>query len=156
MVLVRDIQKRSPMYVSIDSRLLGLAITIFILILTIKSEILEDQITIIQLVMAIPLLLGAMISNARIVDMDSFKQYYLFNRMSNAVGTAFVYNTIGLLIGKYVSFSAGLIYFILLSAVLMLLMMTKFNERKLYNEVTMIVIVAVLGFLPLLGIIKLA
>lgn len=140
------------MYVSIDSRLVGVAITIFILILTIKSEILQDRVIVMQLIMAIPLLMGAMISNARIVDEDSFRQYYLFSRISNSIGTAFIYNTFGLLVTKYVFPMAGLIYFLLLSAVLLLLMMTQFNHRKLYNEVVMLIVVFILGILPAVGV----
>jgi hypothetical protein len=139
------------MYVSIDSRLLGVAITVFILILTIKSQILEHNWITLQLVLSIPLLIGAMMSNARMVDIESFKEYYVLNRVSNSLGSALVFNSLGLLIASFVSLTAGISYFIILGLILAA-MMIKFNKRKIYNELLMLIAIIIGGLLPALGV----
>lgn len=148
MVKKENINKRSPMNVSIESRLLGVSITIFVLLLTLKSELLEKDIIILQLALSMPLLLASMISNAKIVDKDSFKDYYLFNRLTNSAGNALVFNTVGLLVANYISKIIGIVFFILLLVLLGCLLYLDFNKRKVYNELMMIFIVLILGLLP--------
>jgi len=148
MVKETNIRKRAPMNVSITSRLLGVSITIFILLLTIKSGLLEKEIIISQLVLSMPLLLASMISNVKIVDSSSFKDYYLFNRLTNSAGIALIFNSLGLLVTDYISRSIGLIFFILILALFSCLLYLDFNKRKMYNEVLMMVLVLILGLLP--------
>jgi len=148
MVKKENINKRSPMNVSIASRLLGVSITVFVLLLTLKSELLEKDIIILQLALSMPLLLASMISNAKIVDTDSFKDYYLFNRLTNSAGIALIFNTIGLLVASHISKIIGIVFFILLLILLSGLLYLDLNKRKIYNELMMILIVLVLGLLP--------
>jgi hypothetical protein len=148
MVKKENIKKRSPMNISIVSRLLSVSITVFILILTLKSDLLEKKVIIFQLVLSIPLLLASMISNAKIVDLDSFKDYYLFNRITNTSGIALVFNTVGLLITNYVSKTIGIAFFVLLLLLLSCLLYLDFNRRKIYNELLIMTIVFFLGLIP--------
>ncbi|MGV8151757.1 MAG: hypothetical protein ACP5OG_01625 [Candidatus Nanoarchaeia archaeon] len=148
MVKEKNIKERSPMNVSIESRLVGISITVFILILTLKSELLEKQIIIFQLVLSLPFLLAAMISNAKIVDSDSLKHYYIFNRITNSIGIALIFNTIGLLTRHYISKIVAISFFALLVILLSCLLYLDFNKRKMYNEFLMIVIVIILGLMP--------
>lgn len=150
MVKKENIGKRSPMIISIESRLLSVSITVFILLLTIKSELLEKNIIILQLVLSMPLLLASMISNAKIVDSDSFKDYYLFSRLTNSAGISLIFNTIGLLVTNYISKIFGIIFFILLIVLLSCLLYLDFNKRKMYNELLMIFLVLIFGLLPAL------
>jgi len=138
------------MIISIESRLLGVAITVFILLFTIKSELLEKKIIILQLVLSMPLLLASMISNAKIVDSDSFKDYYFFSRFTNSAGISLIFNTIGLLITSYISRIVGIAFFALLIVLLGCLLYLDFNKRKMYNELVMISIVFIFGLLPAL------
>lgn len=152
MVKKENINKRSPMNVSIASRLLGVSITIFVLLLTLKSELLEKDIIILQLALSMPLLLASMISNAKIVDLDSFKDYYLFNRLANSAGISLIFNTVGLLVTNYISKIIGICFFILLLALLSCLLYLDFNKRKIYNELLMIMVVLFLGLLPAIAV----
>lgn len=136
------------MNVSIESRLLGVSITVFVLLLTLRSELLEKDIIILQLALSMPLLLASMISNAKIVDLDSFKDYYLFNRLTNSAGIALIFNTIGLLVASYISKIIGIVFFILLLVLLSCLLYLDFNKRKVYNELMVILVVLALGLLP--------
>ncbi len=136
------------MNITIESRLLGMAITVFILLLTVKSELLEKQIIILQLALSMPLLLASMISNAKIVDSDSFKDYYLFNRITNSAGVALIFNTLGLLVIYYISKIAGIAFFMILLVSLCCLFYLDYNKRKIYNELLIILIVFCFGVLP--------
>lgn len=148
MVKKENLKKRSPMNISIASRLLGVAITMFVLILTIKSELLDKEVIILQLALCIPFLLVSMITNAKIVDLDSLKDYYLPNRIANSTGISLIINSIGLLVASYTARYIGIIFFILLIGLLSCLIYLDFNKRKLYNEVLMITLVFFFGLLP--------
>jgi hypothetical protein len=148
MVKSVNIKKRSPMNISIASRLLGVAITMFVLILTIKSDLLNKDIIILQLALCIPFLLVSMITNAKIVDLDSLKDYYLPNRIANSIGISLIINTIGLLVANYTARYIGILFFILLILLLGCLIYLDFNKRKLYNEVLMIALIFFFGLLP--------
>jgi hypothetical protein len=148
MVQKENIKKRSPMNVSVESRLLGVSITIFVLLLTLKSELLEETIIISQLALSIPFLVVSMITNAKIVDSDSLKDYYLFNRITNSIGISLVFNAIGLLISNYLSKVIGLAFFAMILVLLAGLLYLDFNQRKFYNEILIITLIFLLGLLP--------
>lgn len=105
--------KRSPLYVTSDARFLGITITIFILILTVKSELLSSWLIATQLILSIPLWISALISQSKIVDSQSLSKYYTLSKFSSGIALAFIYNVIGLLTVKYIFVSTGLIFFAL-------------------------------------------
>ena|SRR3989344_2701645 len=149
--------ERSPMYVSISSRLLGVVVTIFILILTIKSELLSSWLITAQLILSIPFLMGEMLSRVKITDIENVKKYHPLNKFFQAIAFGFVFNTIGLLISKYVSFLAGIIYFIAFIIVLLLFIFVNFRNTSPFErmmEILMIAIMIILGFLPAIGVIS--
>jgi len=136
------------MNIPIASRLLGVTITVFVLILTIKSELLEKGIIVLQLVLAVPFLLISMITNAKIVDIDSLKDYYLSSRVTNSIGISLIINTFGLLVTNYTARYIGIIFFVVMILLLSSLLYLDFNKRKLYNELLMITLIFFLGLLP--------
>ena len=148
MVERENLKNRSPMNIPIASRLLGVTITVFVLILTIKSELLEKGIIVLQLVLAVPFLLISMITNAKIVDIDSLKDYYLSSRVTNSIGISLIINTFGLLVTNYTARYIGIIFFVVMILLLSSLLYLDFNKRKLYNELLMITLIFFLGLLP--------
>ena len=105
--------KRSPLYVAVDARFLGITITIFILILTIKSELLSSWLIATQLILSIPLWIAALASQSKIVDTQSLRKYYILTKFSSSIALAFIYNVLGLLVIRYVFISTGLMFFLL-------------------------------------------
>src|SRR3989338_3405200 len=103
--------KRSPLYVAVDARFLGITITIFILILTFKSELLSSWLIATQLILSIPLWIAALIAQSKIIDSQSLDKYYNLTKFSSGIALAFIYNVLGLLTVKYVFVSTGLIFF---------------------------------------------
>jgi hypothetical protein len=148
-------ERRSSMEVTIGSRLLGVAITIFILILTIKFELLSYTIMTAQLILALPFLMAAMISNSKIVNQRTLSSYHIVNRVTSAIASAFLFNTLGLLVTRYISFTIGMIFFILFILLLVVFIFIDLDKttitNKLMTEVLMIAIMIVLGLLPSLG-----
>ena len=153
----KPVGRRSSMEIAIDSRLLGVIITIFILILTIKSEVLNYTIMTAQLILAIPFLLGAMISNSRIVDGQTLKRYHIVNRVTSAIAFALIFNTIGLLISKYVSLALGMLFFLGVIVVMTVLIFIDLDKsawkNKLLYEILMMVLMVALGIIPALELI---
>jgi len=75
--------------------------------------------------------------------------------MFSSAASAFIFNTIGLLISKYASFVLGIIYFITFITVLLALVFIDIDKsefkNKLIHEILMIVLMISLGLLPALG-----
>ena len=154
--MAKPVENRSSMEVAISSRLLGVVITIFILILTIKSELLAYKIMAIQLVLAVPFVIGAMISSSKILTAQTLKRYVIVNRICSSAASAFIFNTIGLLISKYVSLMIGVLYFLVFILILIEFVFIDIDKSKLSNklihEILIIILMIIFGLLPALGI----
>ena len=155
-IKTESFERRSSMEVTIGSRLLGVAITIFILIVTIKSELLAYTVMTAQLILALPFLMAAMISNSKIVNQKTLGSYRILNRVTSAIASAFLFNTLGLMVAKYVSFVIGILFFVIFILLLIVLIFIDLDktttQNKLISEVLMIVLMITLGLLPALGL----
>lgn len=148
--------KRSPLYVTVDSRFLGITITVFILILTVKSELLSSSLIATQLILSIPLWIAALASQSKIVDSQSLKKYYLLTKFSSSIALAFLYNVLGLLVVRYVFISTGLMFFALFLAYQIYgaayhIKIGKTN--RIFRDILLILILVFGGILPSLKII---
>ncbi|MFA5176267.1 MAG: hypothetical protein WC413_03350 [Candidatus Nanoarchaeia archaeon] len=149
--------KRSPQYVTVDARFLGVTITIFILMLTVKSELLESNLIAGQLVLSIPFWIAALVSQSKIVDFESLRKYYTLNKISSGVALAFLYNTLGLLTVRYISLPIGLAFFSLYLAYELYTAFFHLEIRKPDRTIrdTMVLLILIFGgILPALGIIN--
>lgn len=148
---------KSQMYVVIVAGFLGLVMTLFILILTIKIELIDSELISYQLVLSIPFFMLQLISQAKMVDISTIKQYYVFNRIVSGISFAFLYNSLGLLISKYVSSSLGVLFFMIYMMGICFFMHNDLKTkdiRKIYRDSIIMVLVLLLGLLPALGIIQ--
>jgi hypothetical protein len=139
---------RSSMHVSFATRLLGMTITLFILILTVKAELLEYTPIAWQLSLAIPLLIASLVVNTKIICQETFDKYKKFNLLVTSVSIALVANTIGLLISRYISHVIGISYFVLFIALYTYFLIKDLKSRKIYNETIIILLIFLLGLLP--------
>lgn len=144
----KNISARSAMQVALITRLLGITVTVFILILTVKSELLNYRIITWQLVLAIPLLFVAMISNSKIISRATFKEYRTFNLMVNSVSIALILNTFGLLVSKYVSAVIGTAFFLVFLGCYSYFLIKDWKTGKIYNELLIMLLLLLFGFLP--------
>jgi len=155
-IKTESFERRSSMEVTIGSRLLGVAITIFILIVTIKIELLAYTIMTAQLILALPFLMAAMISNSKIVNQKTLSSYRILNRITSGIASAFLFNTLGLMVAKYISFLIGILFFVIFIVLLIILIFIDLDkttiENKLISEVLMIALMILLGLLPALGL----
>lgn len=148
----KEVGKRSSMYVAICSRLLGIVITIFILILNLKSELLSNPYVTFQLILSIPLLMGSMLSQTKITNEDKLKKYYILNRVTTALAYGFLFNAIGLLVSIYVSLLAGVLFFVSIILIFLIMMTLDCDKKKIFNEGLSILVFAFLGLLPALKV----
>jgi hypothetical protein len=144
----RNFAGRSSMHVSVATRLLGMTITLFILILTVKAELLEYAPIAWQLSLAIPILIASLVVNTKIICQDTFEKYKNFNLLVNSVSIALVANTIGLLISKYISQTIGISYFVLFILLYSYFFIKDLKSRKVYNETIIIILMILLGLIP--------
>jgi hypothetical protein len=149
--------KRSPAYTTVDARFLGITITIFILILTVKSELLSSKLIAGQLVLSIPFWIATLVSQSKIVDMQSLNKYYRMNKISAGIALAFIYNVIGLLTVKYIDITIGLIFFGLYAIYELragIMHLTQHKEGRIFRDLLVVLILILGGVLPALGIIS--
>jgi len=139
---------RSSMHVSFATRLLGMTITLFILLLTVKAELLEYAPIAWQLSLAIPLLFASLIVNTKIICEETFNKYRTFNLIITSFSTALIANTIGLLISKYVSHLIGVSYFALFIILYGYFFAKDFKAGKIYNETIIILMLLLFGLIP--------
>ena len=146
------LDQRSKMYMTMDSSLLGLAATIFVLILTLKSELLTNASITSQLVLSMPFFIASMLSHAKITDAETLTKYFVFNRVTTAVAFALLLNSLGLIIVHYVSNMIGVLFFAILLIILATLEIMDFSNTRVTTEGIAFVIVVLLGLLPALGV----
>lgn len=147
-----DVSKRSSMQVALITRLLGITLTIFVLILTIKSELLNYRIITWQLVLSIPILFTALVTSSKMVNLGAFREHKIFALFVNSIAIALIFNTIGLLVTKYVSAIIGTIYFILFVGCYGYFLKKDWKSGKIHNEVIIIILLITLGLIPALFI----
>ena len=145
---------RSPLYVQLYASFIGIAITIFVLVLTIRSELFSSKILTYQLVLTIPFWIITLLTQVKIVHARGLKTYYLINKLVYGIAFAFLYNSLGLLITGYISLGLGLVWFSIYLIYSILSLVIDFRKNRLYGDLTSIIIIILLGILPALGIIN--
>jgi len=148
---------KSSMYVVIAERLLAITLTLFVLILTIKSELLFSKLISYQLVLAIPFFMLSMISQAKMIDLETTRKYYTFNKITSGMSIAFFYNALGLLISKYVFSLLGVLFFMVYLIGVLFFIYIDAGEKdikKFYRDLIIIALIILGGLLPALGAIK--
>ena len=142
---------RSHAYINADVCFLSITMTLFILILTVKSELLSSKLIASQLIFAISFWIATLLSQAKIVDIESLRKYFFFNRLSSGIALALLYNTIGLLVAKYVDLWIGLIFlglyffYVLYSDIIL-------KKKITLREVVILAILILGGILPSWGL----
>ena len=144
----KSVASRSAMNTTMMTRLLGMIVTLFILILTVKSELLEYTTVTWQLALSIPLLFGALVINSKITDERELNRYRKFNLFINSCSIALVSNVIGLLVMKYVSIGIGFAYFALFIGIYSYFLIKDWKDKKIYNELLVISISVLFGLIP--------
>ena len=97
----------------INSFLMGSLFTVLALIWTFSSEKISS-VLIVQMVLAIPIILFASLSYAKVGYNRSHKIWYRFGWITNNVGYLLFLNATGLIVATFSSVALGLIYFGLL------------------------------------------
>ncbi len=148
---------KSSMYVSIATGYLGIIMTLFILILTINPELLDSKLISYQLVLSIPLSILHMVSRAKMIDFETTRDYYDFNKITSGLSFAFFYNALGLLISKNVEPLLATLFFIVYLLGVSFFIYTdleKRNFKDLCKDILLMALIILGGVLPTLGVIS--
>jgi hypothetical protein len=144
----KNYSARSSTNMALTTRLFGVLLTVFILILTVKSELLQYKIITLQLVLAIPITFISMVINSKIHNEKSFFKYRTLNIITASFSISLILNALGLLITKYVSVYAGILFFIVLIIAYGLFFIIDYKDRKVFNEMIIIIMLFIFGLLP--------
>ena len=144
----KSVASRSAMNTTLMTRLLGMVVTLFILILTVKSELLNYRTITWQLALSIPILFGALVISTKITDETKLDNYREFNLIVNSFSIALVSNVIGLLVMKFVSVNIGFGYFLVFIGIYSYFLIKDWKSGKIYNELIVIIITILFGLIP--------
>ena len=144
----KNYSARSSTNMALTTRLFGVLLTVFILILTVKSELLHYKIITMQLVLAIPITFISMVINSKIHNEKSFLKYRTLNIITASFSISLILNSLGLLVTRYVSAYAGILFFIVLIISYALFFIIDMKDRKVYNELIIILMLLIFGLLP--------
>lgn len=136
-------------------RLIGVIITIFVLIITLKPSLIKDNLMIaFQIVLSIPLLISSHFFNVRHIRHG---RDYGFGPMSSVcflLGYGFLINVVGIIFSVIVSKYAGLVFFvinILLSFIYSYVVLRADREkfwRRVKRDAFFALLVICLGIIP--------
>jgi hypothetical protein len=144
----KNYSARSSTNMALTTRLFGVLLTVFVLILTVKSELLQYKIITLQLVLAIPITFISMVINSKIHNEKSFFKYRTLNIITASFSISLILNSLGLLVTRYVSITAGILFFVVLIIAYGLFFIIDMKDRKVFNELIIILMLLIFGLLP--------
>lgn len=144
----------------INTRLLGVAITIFVLIVTLKSEILTDnKIITYELVLAIPFLLTSSLARSKLGYSSRPEKWNFLGWITYIIGYALLLNVIGIIVALYLDLNLAILFFVIswiLSIVYSTIEVSYKKEKlkeRIFKDSFFILLQLFLGLLPALRII---
>ena len=139
--------------------LFSTVITVFVLMVTLKSSILINNFFLTsQLVVAIPLFLNSVVSNITAQKGKDEKSWQKHASFMFLLGYAFLNNTIGILIAMYVNKYLAIIFFLINWLIMLSYSYLKVKlkhsllKERIRKDAMFIIIQIVLGLLPVLSV----
>ncbi|MBN2052737.1 hypothetical protein JW756_04505 [Candidatus Woesearchaeota archaeon] len=161
MVMDKEIKKRkSSSKLAITVRLIGVAFTIFIFIITIRPQIfLEKKIIALELILAIPLLLTSALSFSKLSYAPHSKEWDFLSWITFLSGYTFLLNIVGIIAAIYLNTLIAMAFFItswLLSIIYSYMDVypdKKLMRKDVFKNMFFILLQIILGVLPAMGVI---
>ena len=99
--------------IAMNSRLIAVITAVFFLIINLKIEILtQNGLLALQLVLAIPFLFTSTLAYSKLGYRKETKRWNTLGWITFIIGYAFMLNTIGILVGRYVDVLFGVLFFL--------------------------------------------
>ncbi|MCK4635023.1 MAG: hypothetical protein KAT37_04065 [Candidatus Aenigmarchaeota archaeon] len=99
--------------IAMNSRLIAVITAVFFLIINLKIEILtQNGLLALQLVLAIPFLFTSTLAYSKLGYRKETKRWNTLGWITFIIGYAFMLNTIGVLVGRYVDVLFGVLFFL--------------------------------------------
>lgn len=160
MPTIKAKESKSNSKLAITTRLIGVAFTIFVFIITIKPQIFfQKNIVALELILSIPFLLTSALSFSKLSYAPNFKQWDFLSWITFLIGYTFLLNIVGILAADYLNFFIAMVFFLvnwILSLVYSFMGVYpswKLGKRDIFKNAFFIVLQIVLGVLPALGVI---
>ena len=106
-----ELTPKASTRVALNSGLLALVMGIFFLTINLKSELLSQEIVVIQLVLSIPLFLTSTLAYSKVSYKKHPEKWDKLGWITFTLGYAFILNVVGILIGRMISILISMIFF---------------------------------------------
>jgi hypothetical protein len=152
------VQTKAKARQQLNTALLGISFTVFALVITLKPELIKDEILSIQLVLAIPLIISSIFARIRLSYAHSEKRWELFGYGTFIIAYSFLINTMGILLASVVSLTAALGFFAvnIVAAILYSAIEISYSRKEILERVVKDAVffglVTALGILPSLAL----
>jgi len=156
---INNLHEQVSSRLMINTRLIGVAITIFVLIITLRSEILtENKIITYELVLAIPFLLSSSLARSKLGYSSHPMKWNWLGWITYIIGYALLLNVVGIIVAFYLDVNLSILFFIvnwILCIVYSLIEISYKKERlkeRLFKDSFFILLQLFLGLLPALRV----
>jgi hypothetical protein len=152
------IESKEHNRILINITLLGICFTLFTFIVVFNQDLLKENLFLtLQLVCAIPLFMTSLLAKVKASYMFGKNRWATLGFETYLLAYAFLLNVVGIFLMLYVSYLAGIVFFIVnilsaltYSAVELSYDKSKFKERMM-KDIYFILIIVLLGILPAIG-----
>jgi hypothetical protein len=145
--------------IKINLTLLGICFTLFTFLIAFNPDLLKNNLFLtLQLVCSIPLLMTSLLARSKASYTLGRNRWTNFGFITYLLGYSFLINVVGIFLIKFVSLSAGLVFFIgnILLALAYSAMEVSYDSPRLkerfVKDLTFILILVLLGILPAIGV----
>jgi hypothetical protein len=153
-------QRKSSSKLAITVRLIGVAFTIFVFIMTIRPQIFfEKEIVALELILAIPFLITSALSFSKLSYAPNSKEWDFLSWITFMIGYTFLLNVVGIIVAVYLNVIIAIVFFItnwmlsILYSYMNIYPDKKPLRKDVFKNMFFIMLQIILGLLPALGII---
>jgi hypothetical protein len=105
------LESKAASRIALNTSLLSVAVGIFFLVVSLRSQLLVPEIVAAQMVLPIPLLLTSILSYSKVGYKDRIERWDTLGWITFILGYALILNVIGILLAGYVGLRVSLIFF---------------------------------------------
>ncbi len=143
----------------INLHLLGIAFTVFTLIVTLKPELFRDYVLLgLQLALSIPLFITSTLCRTNQFSIENNKYWNKLAYITFLLAYSMLVNVLGIFLALFVSLGVSMLFFVvnILLAVLYSYFGVRYNraelKSRLYKDISFIVILILFGIIPSLNL----
>jgi hypothetical protein len=105
------LESKAASRIALNTSLLSVAVGIFFLVVSLRSQLLVPEVVAAQMVLPIPLLLSSILAYSKVGYKDRIERWDTLGWITFILGYAMILNVVGILLAGYVSLRMSLLFF---------------------------------------------